>query len=48
MLEELQEIIKRSTFYTEHAAILTPILLHHRKKNKGIQCLEPLVKKSRA
>ena len=30
MLEELQEIIKRSTFYTERALISTPILLHHR------------------
>ena len=48
MLEELQEIIKRSPFYTECVIILTPILLHHGKKNKRIWCLEHLVKKSKA
>jgi len=48
MLEELQEIIKISTFYTERALILTPILLHHRKKNKRIQCLEPLSKEEKS
>jgi len=36
MLEELQEIIKRSTFYTECALILTPILLHHKEKQKNL------------
>jgi len=48
MLEELQEIIKISTFYTERALILTPILLHHRKKNKRIWCLEPLSKEEQS
>jgi len=48
MLEELQEIIKRSTFYTECAVILTPILLHHRKKNKRIRCLEPFSKEEQS
>jgi len=48
MLEELQEIIKRSTFCTECALILTPILLHHRKKNKRIRCLEQLSKEEQS
>ena len=48
MLEELQEIIKRSTFYTECAVILTPILLHHRKKKKEFAASNHSVKTSRA
>jgi len=48
MLEELQEIIKISSFYTECAVILTPILLHHRKKNKRIRCLEPFSKEEQS
>jgi len=48
MLEELQEIIKRSTFYTDCVLISTPILLHHRKKNKRIRCLEPLSKEEQS
>jgi len=48
MLEELQEVIKVFTFYTERAPILTPILLHHRKKNKRIWCLEPLSKEEQS
>jgi len=48
MLEEQQEIIKRSTFYIERVLILTHLPIHHRKINKRIWCLEPLRKKNRA
>jgi len=40
MLDELKEIIKRSSFYIELIQILTQSLF--RKKNKRIPCLEPL------
>ena len=48
ILQELQEIIKISTFYIERALILTPILLNHRKKNERIRCLEPLSKEEQS
>jgi len=48
MLEEKQEIIKRSTFYIERVLILTHLPIHHRKKNKRIWCLEPLSKKEQS
>jgi len=40
MLDELKEIIKRSSFYIELIQILTQSTF--RKKNKRIRCLEPL------
>ena len=40
MLEELKEIIKRSTFHIEFIQILTHSSF--RKKNKRIRCLETL------
>jgi len=48
MLEEQQEIIKRSTFYIQRVLILTHLPIHHRKKNKGIWCLEPLSKEEQS
>jgi len=48
LLEERQEIIKRSTFYIERVLILTHLPFTTERKIKEFAALNHLVKKSRA